>query len=103
MVRRADGTVARRCRCLRVRAVALMTAFASWLGGSGMWKFAAALSLSALVASGSVAVAQMKERAPATPRSAASIECSRQADAKGLHGKVRKKFRSKCKRDMKKA
>ena len=58
-----------------------------------MWKFATALSL-AFLASGSVAVAQMKEKAPATPRSATSIECSRQADAKGLHGKVRKKFRS---------
>ena len=46
-----------------------------------MWKFAAALSL-AFLASGSVAVAQMKEKAPATPRSAASIECSKQADAK---------------------
>jgi psiF repeat len=67
-----------------------------------MWKFAAALSL-AFLTSGSVAVAQMKEKAPVTPRSAASIECSNQADAKGLHGKVRKKFRSKCMRDMKKA
>ena len=28
------------------------------------------------------------------PRSAASIECSKQADAKGLHGKERRKFRS---------
>ena len=68
-----------------------------------MWKFAAALSLAAFLASGSIAVAQMKEKAPAKPRSAASIECSKQADAKGLHGKVRKKFRSKCMRDMKKA
>ena len=67
-----------------------------------MWKFAAALSL-AFLTLGSVAVAQMKEKAPATARSAASIECSKQADAKGLHGKVRKKFRSKCMRDMKKA
>jgi psiF repeat len=31
--------------------------------------------------------------------SAKSIECSKEADAKGLHGKARKKFRSKCKRD----
>lgn len=33
------------------------------------------------------------------PRSAASLDCSKQADAKGLHGKERHKFRSKCKRD----
>jgi hypothetical protein len=32
------------------------------------------------------------------PRSAASLECSKEADAKGLHGKERKKFRSECKK-----
>ncbi|MFT3730091.1 MAG: PsiF family protein [Hyphomicrobium sp.] len=36
------------------------------------------------------------------PRSPESIECSKQADAKGLHGKERKKFREHCKHDMKK-
>jgi hypothetical protein len=30
--------------------------------------------------------------------SAASLECSKEADAKGLHGKERKKFRSECKK-----
>jgi len=35
------------------------------------------------------------------PRSAASIECSKQADAKGLHGKERKKFRSECLKETK--
>ncbi len=35
------------------------------------------------------------------PRSAKSLECSKQADAKGLHGKERQAFRSKCKRDEK--
>ena len=38
-----------------------------------------------------------------TQRTAASIECSRQADAKGLHGKPRKKFRSSCLRAAKRA
>jgi invasion protein IalB len=33
------------------------------------------------------------------PHSAASIECSKEADAKGLHGKERKKFRSDCKKE----
>ena len=32
------------------------------------------------------------------PHSAASMECSKEADAKGLHGKDRKKFRSECKK-----
>ncbi len=36
-------------------------------------------------------------------RTAASLECSKQADAKGLHGKERKKFRSECKTDATKA
>lgn len=34
---------------------------------------------------------------------AASLECSTQADAKGLHGKERKKFRSECKKGATKA
>jgi hypothetical protein len=33
------------------------------------------------------------------PRTAASLECSKEADAKGLHGKERKKFRSDCKKE----
>jgi hypothetical protein len=36
-----------------------------------------------------------------TQRSAASLECSRQANEKGLHGKPRKKFRSKCFKEAK--
>lgn len=34
-------------------------------------------------------------------RSAVSIQCSKQADAKGLHGKERKAFREKCKKSSK--
>ena len=32
------------------------------------------------------------------PRTAESLECSKEADAKGLHGKERKKFRAECKK-----
>ena len=35
---------------------------------------------------------------PAVQHSAKSIECSKQADAKGLHGKERKTFRDACKK-----
>jgi len=38
------------------------------------------------------------EKKAAKPRTAASLECSKEADAKGLHGKERKKFRSECKK-----
>jgi hypothetical protein len=35
--------------------------------------------------------------------SAVSMECSKQADAKGLHGKARHKFRAECKKNGGKA
>jgi hypothetical protein len=39
-----------------------------------------------------------KPAKPPMVHSAASMECSKEADAKGLHGKERKKFRSECKK-----
>jgi len=36
----------------------------------------------------------------AKPRSSASIECSKRADAQNLHGKERKKFRATCKKEL---
>ena len=36
--------------------------------------------------------------ATSKPQSAASIQCSKQADSKGLHGKERKAFREQCKK-----
>lgn len=57
------------------------------------------------------AAAPAAKTAPATAtapkakaeRSAVSVECSKQADAKGLHGKERHKFRSTCKKNGGKA
>ena len=37
------------------------------------------------------------------PRTAASLECSKEADTKGIHGKERKKFMSECKKAAKDA
>lgn len=54
-----------------------------------------AIIVAAIVAAGAVLPASAKDQ---KPRSAKSIECSKQADAKGLHGKARHKFRSECKR-----
>ena len=65
--------------------------------------FAAAATL-ALLSTGvaSAQTASTDKPAAATkakaPRSEKSLECSKQADAKGLHGKERKKFRSQCKK-----
>jgi hypothetical protein len=69
------------------------------------WKMRASmmvLSAVALVAFGGTALAQVQQN-PAKPnkaRSAGSMECSKQADAKGLHGKARKHFRSKCMKEL---
>ncbi|KRQ10293.1 hypothetical protein ACVMIH_006563 [Bradyrhizobium sp. USDA 4503] len=43
--------------------------------------------------------ADTKAPAEKKPRTAQSLECSKEADAKGLHGKERKKFRSECKKE----
>ncbi len=70
-----------------------------------MKKFMLLASAVALAFSVTAALAQDKgkAKAPAPPRTAISIECSKQADAKGLHGNARHSFRSKCKRDGAKA
>ena len=38
------------------------------------------------------------EKKAEKPHTTGSLECSKEADAKGLHGKERKKFRSECKK-----
>ena len=58
--------------------------------------FVAAIGTIALL-SGGVANAQTAKKEQA-PRTAKSLECSKQADAKSLHGKPRKKFMSSCKK-----
>ncbi len=55
---------------------------------------AAAVAATFVMGAG-VAMADDKARTPE------SIECSKQADAKGLHGKERKKFRAHCKHEAK--
>ncbi len=57
-------------------------------------------------ATGDQKMAPASKMAPADskaekPRTAASLECSKQADAKNLHGDARRKFRSECKKGMK--
>jgi hypothetical protein len=56
------------------------------------------LLLTGLCVPGGAVLAQTKDQ-PA--RSAASLECSKQADEKKLHGKERKTFRAKCLKSMK--
>jgi hypothetical protein len=57
-------------------------------------------AVASLVCAGAT-LAQTTTKPAEKPRSAASLECSKQANEKGLHGKARKSFRSKCIKDMK--
>jgi invasion protein IalB len=75
----------------RCTTIAMMRAVAS----------AAILSLT-IAAGGALAQAPSTSASPsgtsAADKQAISKACSDQANAKGLHGKARKKFRSQCKR-----
>ena len=59
--------------------------------------FASLLLMSSAFAQTPAPAAKTESKAPVV-RTAASLECSKEADAKGLHGKERKKFRSECKK-----
>ena len=45
-----------------------------------------------------VLVAEEKDASSEADKRAKAVDCSKQADAKKLHGEARKKFRSSCKR-----
>jgi len=70
-----------------------------------MIKSLATATFLSLVIGAGAALAQTAPAAkPASPdKQAVSKACSDQANAKGLHGKERKKFRSECKRNGGKA
>lgn len=59
--------------------------------------FASLLLMGSAFAQTTAPAAKTETKAPVV-HSAASLECSKEADAKGLHGKERKKFRSECKK-----
>jgi hypothetical protein len=59
--------------------------------------FASLLLMGSAFAQTAAPAAKTDTKAPVV-HSAASLECSKEADAKGLHGKERKKFRSDCKK-----
>jgi hypothetical protein len=71
------------------------TAFASLLLVSSAFAQTTAPATPAPAPAPKMAPAEKKAE---KPRTAASLECSKEADAKGLKGKERKKFRSECKR-----
>jgi invasion protein IalB len=81
---------------LSSRAVA--TAFASLLLMSSAFAQTAAPAPAAPAATAAPAAKKAEK-----PRTAASLECSKEADTKGVHGKERKKFMSDCKKAAKDA
>lgn len=78
------------------------TAFASILLMSSAFAQTTAPATPAPTATPAPKMAPAEKKAE-KPRTAASLECSKEADAKGLHGKERKKFRSECKKAAKDA
>ena len=60
--------------------------------------FASLLLMGSAFAQTAAAGRENRHRRQPVVHSAASLECSKEADAKGLHGKERKKFRSECKK-----
>lgn len=70
-----------------------MTRFTSILSGLALVAALGANGAMAASATGTAAGAPAKVAKVHSPE---SIECSKQADAKGLHGKERKAFRSTC-------
>lgn len=67
---------------------------------AGVAQFAFALVLASAGATFGSSAASAATTAPAA-RTPQAIECSKQADAKGLHGKPREVFRAECKRQAK--
>jgi hypothetical protein len=60
------------------------------------------LSVAVLLAAGGTTLAQQQQPKPTKSRSTGSLECSKQADGKGLHGKARKHFRMNCMKELRK-
>jgi hypothetical protein len=57
-----------------------------------------AIALGVLLSAPAYALDAAAPNSDAAAKAAKSAECSKQADAKGLHGKERKKFREECKK-----
>jgi hypothetical protein len=80
----------------KISSLAIATALASLLlMGTAFAQTAAPAAKDATTTETKAAPAAKKAEVPTT---AASLEGSQRADAKGLHGKERKKFRSECKK-----
>lgn len=80
---------------MKISSRAAATAFATLLLMGAAFAQATAPATPAPTAKSTAAPAAKKAE---KPRTAASLECSKEADTKGVHGKERKKFMSACKK-----
>ena len=81
-----------------------MTRFSSLIGTAALavaFGTGAAMAQTPAPSAAPAAKAEKGQFKLKTPTTAAGKECSSQAEAKGLHGAERKKFRAQCKRDLK--
>jgi hypothetical protein len=74
----------------------MKTSIVAAVFGLGLLVSGAAYALDAAATPSPTPTATVK--ADPAAKEARSQECSKEADAKGLHGKERKKFREKCKK-----
>ena len=65
-------------------------------------KMSTAMTTPTKTAPAAMTTSKTTVKGPAMPRTAASLECSKQADAQNIHGKARKKMMSSCKSAAKK-
>jgi hypothetical protein len=89
---------ASRCATKRINAMTIKLAFAA---ASLLSMLACGLAQAQAPTATKPAAAAAEKAKPAAaqkPRTARSLECSKEADAKNVHGKERKKFMSTCKK-----
>ena len=84
---------------MKISSLATATTLASFLLMGGA--FAQTAAPAAKDATKTETKAAPMEKKEAKPRTAESLECSKQADEKGLKGKERKKFRKDCIKEAK--
>ena len=77
---------------------AIAAAFASMLLMSSAFAQTTTPATPAPAATPAPKMAPAEKKAEKPARTAASLDCSKEADAKGLKGKERKKFRAECKK-----
>jgi hypothetical protein len=86
---------------MKISSLATATALASFLLMGGAFAQTAAPAAKDATKTETKAAAAPAEKKEAKPRTAESLECSKQADEKGLKGKERKKFRKDCIKEAK--